>query len=334
MRGFRSPSDKRPLVLLLGWLGSKHQHLNKYTRMWQDLGAQVIPHQPSILQTAMPSAQDKALLRFMKDFNYLYSSLCTVRGDTPPVLVHTMSNAGFIAFGTMLHLVSLLSSPIAAPAASGESPRLVFDPTQMAAAGGLTARSYGLWGGEGRGRRRMAGGDGEHPFATDPPAMAVLSAFRQVLRNTQGIIIDSAPSQATPSIWSKGFLSAVFSEAAQDVAESHPLLLRGTHALAERYLSLPHVVKRIREIRHAWQYRVPPCPQLYLYSEADALIPYHHVELFMQQQAAHGIPVHHHRWVDSAHCEHLRKHPQQYTNLCRSFSEFCLHSHTSPEVWV
>lgn len=41
-------------------------------------------------QTAMPSAQDKALLRFMKDFNYLYSSLCTVRGDTPPVLVHTM----------------------------------------------------------------------------------------------------------------------------------------------------------------------------------------------------------------------------------------------------
>lgn len=35
MRGFRSPGDKRPLVLLLGWLGSKHQHLNKYTRMWQ-----------------------------------------------------------------------------------------------------------------------------------------------------------------------------------------------------------------------------------------------------------------------------------------------------------
>lgn len=38
---------------------------------------------------------------------------------------------------------------------------------------------------------RMGGGDAEHPFATDPPAMAVLSAFRQVLRNTQGIIIDS-----------------------------------------------------------------------------------------------------------------------------------------------
>lgn len=126
--------------------------------------------------------------------------------------------------------------------------------------------------------------------------------------------------------------AAVFSEPAQDVDESHPLLLRGAHALAERYLSQPHVVKRIREvswcssahcccrhvavavpaqllqrccfhgatwsalplaplhshalhllttdaahatalqIRHAWQYRVPPCPQLYLYSEAGELV--------------------------------------------------------------
>ncbi len=42
--------------------------------------------------------------------------------------------------------------------------------------------------------------------------------------------------------------AAVFSEGAHDIEESHPLLLRGTHALAERYLSLPHVVKRIREV--------------------------------------------------------------------------------------
>ena len=206
--------------------------------------------------------------------------------------------------------------------------------------------------------------------------MAVLSAFRQVLHNTQGIIIDSgeqgalgsgvhsqrheqgrwrlsavplheaaclhvarhaaagasadaaaampctpaaAPSQVTPSIWSKGLLSgvapcrratpchavpchamppsahalprhamqvaantvaripseplsstlinmvpltaswaaaasvlaAVFSEGAHDVEENHPLLLRASHNLAERYLALPHVVQRIREASRA-----------------------------------------------------------------------------------
>ncbi len=43
---------------------------------------------------------------------------------------------------------------------------------------------------------RMGGSGDEHPFSTDPTAMAVLSAFRQVLRNTQGIIIDSGEGSA------------------------------------------------------------------------------------------------------------------------------------------
>lgn len=69
-------------------------------------------------------------------------ALCCVealRLNPRPVLNFACrSNAGFIAFGTMLHLVSLLSSRIAAPAASGESPRLVFDPTQVCWDGGAT----------------------------------------------------------------------------------------------------------------------------------------------------------------------------------------------------
>lgn len=39
---------------------------------------------------------------------------------------------------------------------------------------------------------------------------------------------------------------------------------------------------------------------------ADALIPHHHIEQFMEQEAAHGIPVHHHCWDDTPHCEHFR----------------------------
>lgn len=53
--------------------------------------------------------------------------------------------------------------------------------------------SFGLWGdrrlwrGGGSGRRD----GGLQPFVRDPASLAVLSAFRQVLKNTQGIVIDS-----------------------------------------------------------------------------------------------------------------------------------------------
>ena len=47
-----------------------------------------------------------------------------------------------------------------------------------------------------------------------------------------------------------------------------------------------------RQTLAVWRPTPQPCPQ--------------HVEHFMAQQAAHGVPVHHHCWSDTAHCEHLR----------------------------
>lgn len=351
----------RPMVLLLGWLGSKEQYLSKYTRLYQDLGAQVIPHQPTMLQTALPAVADKALLRFMRDFNKSYSLLCSLRGETPPVLVHAMSNAGFIAYGTMLHLVSLLhaqgplpSGPFT-PSEGGVGGGLEFNPAAWRALGGgprLTAasapameppsaRSFGLWGEGGRwstvcsGAKSVTGGETRvHPFLRDPAALAVLSAFRQVVKNTQGIVLDSAPSQANVHIWSRGMLSAMLSEPAISVEESHPVMLAAARRLADRYLAAPQVAKRLREVRHAWQYAVPACPQLYLYSKADALVPYQHIERFMDQQAAHGVSVQHHCWDDAPHCELLRKHPEQYKSIVRSFVEHSCHFHTPPENWI
>ena len=88
------------------------------------------------------------------------------------------------------------------------------------------------------------------------------------------------------------------------------------------------------QVWHAWQWDVPPCPQLYLYSRADALIPAAQVDLFMEQQAAHGAPVHHHCWDDSPHCEHYRVHREQYRSIVASFEQHACRYTAPPESWI
>lgn len=159
-------------------------------RRSQSLGAQVLLHQPGILQTAAPRVADRALLAVMRDVSHRYSSLCTVRGTAPPVLVHAMSNAGFVAFGTMLHLASLLSQarPAAlSPAPGGTAASLEADPAVYRLhSGGSDGAGLAV-------RRGPGGGEaGEvHGLLADSASLAALSAFRQVLGNTQGIVLDS-----------------------------------------------------------------------------------------------------------------------------------------------
>ncbi|KAL4521015.1 hypothetical protein Ndes2437A_g04962 [Nannochloris sp. 'desiccata'] len=99
-------SSKRPLVLLLGWLGSQSQHLNKYAEVYQDQGAHVAIIQPSMLQTAVPYAAHRGALNC---FDTLSTYPEWAHGDGP-VVVQCMSNAGWLAFGTILHLTSLAAA--------------------------------------------------------------------------------------------------------------------------------------------------------------------------------------------------------------------------------
>jgi hypothetical protein len=70
-----------------------------------------------------------------------------------------------------------------------------------------------------------------------------------------------------------------------------------------------------RHFRPGQTHASSSCPSRTAACTADALIPYQHIERFMDQQAARGVTVHHHCWDDTAHCEHLRKHPEQYKSL-------------------
>ena len=69
----------------------------------------------------------------------------------------------------------------------------------------------------------------------------------------------------------------------------------------------------------AWAVGVT-CPQLFLYSSSDVLIPPGDIERFQQQQAARGVRVSSRCWQDTPHCALLRYHPEQYREQVAGFA--------------
>jgi hypothetical protein len=69
----------------------------------------------------------------------------------------------------------------------------------------------------------------------------------------------------------------------------------------------------------AWMQQAPPCPKLFLYSDADVLVQPHVVEGFMQEQQKRGSPTYSYKWSDSAHVDHYRKYPDEYRRQLDQF---------------
>ncbi len=78
-------------------------------------------------------------------------------------------------------------------------------------------------------------------------------------------------------------------------------------------------------MRDAWSSAAAPrCPQLYLYSERDALIPPSDVQAFMESQAQRGVHVESKCWADTQHCAHYQADPTGYTERVSTFISNCL----------
>eukprot|EP00798_Chlamydomonas_sp_ICE-L_P023313 gene23313-30553_t len=81
----------------------------------------------------------------------------------------------------------------------------------------------------------------------------------------------------------------------------------------------------VRRVYEAWYNRAPFCPQLYLYSDADPLIPASEVERYMKIQASarslesRGVEVSSYKWTDSGHCEHFRKISQFMSKVLKDW---------------
>lgn len=177
---------------------------------------------------------------------------------------------------------------------------------------------------------------------------AILEKFREedttVMEKIKGCIVDSAPVDTPdPRVWASGFSAAFLKK--QSVAskgvqkldstdEARPAITETVLLLVlEKFfgvvLNLPSINRRLQDVLSQLSSEQPNCPQLYIYSSADRVIPAKSVETFIERQRKAGYEVRSCDFVNSPHVDHYRNHPSLYTSQLTTFLEDCLPTETS-----
>ncbi|KAM5566367.1 transmembrane protein 53 [Rosa sericea] len=171
-----------------------------------------------------------------------------------------------------------------------------------------------------------------------------------VMGRIRGCVVDSAPVAAPdPQVWASGFSAAflkkhsVATKGTTDASESgmdalvdskevvapkpavtEAALLLVLEKFFEVVLNLPTVNRRLSDVLGLLSARQPSCPQLYIYSSADRVIPAGSVESFIKQQRRAGHEVRACNFVSTPHVDHFRNDPKLYTSELTHFLEDCV----------
>ncbi|GMP92314.1 hypothetical protein CsSME_00042590 [Camellia sinensis var. sinensis] len=82
--------------------------------------------------------------------------------------------------------------------------------------------------------------------------------------------------------------------------------------------------RRLSEVLGLLTLRQPSCPQLYIYSSADRVIPAGSVESFIEEQRRTGHEVRACNFVSTPHVDHFRNDPKLYSTQLTQFFDDCV----------
>ncbi|CAI9097105.1 OLC1v1033427C1 [Oldenlandia corymbosa var. corymbosa] len=267
----------RTVVVLLGWLGAKQKHLNRYAEWYTSRGFHAITFtfpMSEILnyQVGGKAEQDIELL-----VNHLADWLDEEDGKN--LVFHTFSNTGWLTYGVIL----------------------------------------------------------ENLQRSDPSLMGRI----------KGCVVDSAPVAAPdPQVWASGFSAAFLkkhSVATKGIVSGQSVGIRENETAAEVkpefaetallvilrkffevVLNLPAVNRRLSDVLSLLTLGQPSCPQLYIYSSADRVIPAGSVESFIERQRKNGREVRACNFISTPHVDHFRNDPTLYSSQLTQFLEDCV----------
>ncbi|KAK4763410.1 hypothetical protein SAY86_009178 [Trapa natans] len=178
-----------------------------------------------------------------------------------------------------------------------------------------------------------------------------LQGRQNLTEKIKGCIVDSGGGDPMhPKVWAAGFSTALLKKRSslidpdletknsQEFQDNVKLLklpgnemsmientvLSALEKLFMYVLKLPHVERKLENIVSVLSKNQPICPQLYLYSTADRVVPYKSIEFQIEAQRSMGRKVSSFNFESSPHVDHFRTFPKQYLLVLENFLEECL----------
>ncbi|KAL5199717.1 hypothetical protein ABZP36_020920 [Zizania latifolia] len=165
------------------------------------------------------------------------------------------------------------------------------------------------------------------------------------MEKIKGCVVDSAPVAVPDSqVWASGFSAAIMkkhsvatkglgsNDTRPDVlvvesnkpAVTEAVLLSALEKVFDVVLNYPAINRKLSDVMELLSSKQPKCPQLYIYSSADRVIPAKSVESFVERQRRAGHEVRACDFVSSPHVDHYRSNPELYTSQLTSFLDNCV----------
>ncbi|KAK1433292.1 hypothetical protein QVD17_10202 [Tagetes erecta] len=176
----------------------------------------------------------------------------------------------------------------------------------------------------------------------------LLQGRDEVVERIIGCVVDSGGDpELDPKVWAAGFTTAILKKQSSAVNSSSEagevqngvtnvntdvkeplfvecLLLTLFEKFFTYFLAVPDIKKRLTKVITTLSENQPSCPQIYLYSTADKVIPFQRTESFAEHQKKLGRQVTTFNFKSSPHVDHYRTFPAMYRSLIQNFLKDCL----------